>query len=169
MTETLQLPELNMIDAMTITQSTVEFLKKMRDDHDKMNREINAGITILRKVGNDDPEEEFQQKHPVRKASVWFDPNQEITEKVTLYHFYRDEFMKLLNMLIEEYGNNLIRCFETLKPLIVVLQPPLAEPSIENIVKLVKFFPDNTDIDPHALHAEFSYFVAHIDLLNKHF
>ena len=77
--------------------------------------------------------------------------------------------MKLLNMLIEEYGNNLIRCFETPKPLIGVLQPPLAEPSIENIVKLVKFFPDNTDIDPHALHAEFSYFVAHIDLLNKHF
>ena len=59
-----------MIDAMTITQSTVEFLKKMRDDHDTMNREIKAGITILRKVGNDDPEEEFQQKHRMRKASV---------------------------------------------------------------------------------------------------
>ena len=58
--------------------------------------------------------------------------------------------MKLLNMLIEELGNNLIRCFETLKRLIVVLRPPFAEPSIENIIKLVKFFTDNTDIDPHA-------------------
>ena len=72
-------------------------------------------------------------------------------------------------MLIEEYGNNLIRCFETVKPFIVVLRPPLAEPSIENIVKLVKFFPDNTDINPHVLHAEFSNFVAHIDLLNNTF
>ena len=49
--------------------------------------------------------------------------------------------MKLLNMLIEEYGNNLIRFFETLKPLLVVLQPPLAESSIEDIVKLVEFSP----------------------------
>ena len=77
--------------------------------------------------------------------------------------------MKLLNILIEEYGNNLIRCFETLKPLIVVLRPPLPELSIENIIKLVKFFPDNTDTDPHALHAEFSNFVARIDLLNNSF
>ena len=71
-----------------------------------------------------------------------------------------------MKTVIEEYGNNLIRCFETLKPLIVVLRPQLAEPSIENIVKLVKLFPDRTDINPHALHAELSNFVAHID---KHF
>ena len=54
--------------------------------------------------------------------------------------------MKLLNILIEEYGNNLIRCFETLKPLIVALRPPLPESSIENIIKLVKFFPDSIDL-----------------------
>ena len=77
--------------------------------------------------------------------------------------------MKLLNMLIEEYDNNLIRCFDTLKTLIVVLRPPLAEPSIENIIKVVKFFLDIIDIDPHALHAEFSNFVVHIDLLNNTF
>ena len=74
-----------------------------------------------------------------------------------------------LKNFIEGYGNNLIRCFEILKPVIVVLRPLLAEPSIENILNLVKFFPDSTDINPHALHAEFSYFVAHIDLLNNTF
>ena len=77
--------------------------------------------------------------------------------------------MKLLNMLIEEYGNDLIRCYETLRPLIVVLRPLPAKPSMENIVKLVTFFPNNTDIDPHALHAKFPNFVAHIDLLNNTF
>ena len=169
MTETLQSPELNIIDAMTIIQNTVEFLKKIRDDHDAMNQEINACITFLRKVGNDDPNKEFQRKHQTRKAPIRFDPNQDTTAKVTFHQFYQGEFMKLLNMLIEEYGNNLIRCFETLKPLIVVLRLLLAEPSIENIVKLIKFFLDNTDIDPHALHAEFSNFVAHIDFLNNTF
>ena len=59
----------------------------------------------------------------------------------------------------------MIQCFETLKLLIVVLRPPLAEPSIANMVKLVKFFPDNTGIDPQVLHDKFSNFVAHIDLL----
>ena len=62
-----------------------------------------------------------------------------------------------------EYGNNLIRHFETLKPLIVVLRPSLVEPSLENIVKLVKFFRNITDIDPHA------NFVARIDLLDDTF
>ena len=57
MTETLQSPELNIIDtiAMVIIQSTVELLKKIKDDRHTMNQEINAGITFLRKVGNDDP------------------------------------------------------------------------------------------------------------------
>ena len=137
----------------------MELLKKIRDDPDTMNQEINAGITFLWKVGNNDPEEELQREHRMRKAPIRFDSNQ----------FYRGEFMKLLNMLIEEYGNNLIRCFEELKPFIVVLRPPLAEPSIENIVKLVKFFPDNTDIDPHEFRVEFCNFVAHIDLLNNTF
>ena len=85
MTETLQLLELNIIDAMAIIQSTVELLKK-RDYHDTMNQKINPG--------------EFQRKRRMRKAPVRFDPNQETTAKVTLHQFYRGEFIKLLNMLI---------------------------------------------------------------------
>ena len=87
MTETLQSPESNIIDAMAIIQSTAVLLKKIRDDQDTMNQEINAGITFLRKVGKDDPEEEFQRKHRMRKAPIRFDPNQETTAKVTLHHF----------------------------------------------------------------------------------
>ena len=88
MTEILQSPELNVIDAMAIIQSTVELLKKIRDDHDRMNQEINTGITFLMKVGNDDLEEEFQWKHQMRKTPIRFGPNQETTAKVTLYQFY---------------------------------------------------------------------------------
>ena len=74
--------------------------------------------------------------------------------------------MKLLNMLIEEYDNNLIRCFDTLKN---IIENIIIENIIENIIKVVKFFLDIIDIDPHALHAEFSNFVVHIDLLNNTF
>ena len=62
-TETLQSPLLNIIDALAIIRSTVESLKKIQDEYNTMNQEINAGITFLRKVGNDDLEEEFQRKH----------------------------------------------------------------------------------------------------------
>ena len=63
MTETLQSPELKIVDAMVIIQSTVQLLKKIRDDRDTVIQEINAGIIkLLKNVGNDDAEEEFQWK-----------------------------------------------------------------------------------------------------------
>ena len=115
--ETLQSPQLNIIDAMAIIQSKVELLKKIKDDHDA----INAGMTISRKVGNDNLKEEFQRKH--QKSTNLIRPNQETTAKITFRQFYQVKFMKVLNMLIEEYAIDCIRCFETLKPFIVVLQP----------------------------------------------
>ena len=39
-TETLQSPELNIIYATAIIQSTVELLKKTKDDHDSMNHVV---------------------------------------------------------------------------------------------------------------------------------
>ena len=89
MTETLQSPELKIVDAMVIIQSTVQLLKKIRDDRDTVVQEINAGIiTLLKNVGNDDAEEEFQWKQQVRKAPIRFYQNQDTAEKITLHHFY---------------------------------------------------------------------------------
>ena len=39
--------------------------------------------------------------------------------------------------------------------------------STESTVKLVKFFPDSTDIDPHASHGKFSNILAHIRLAEQ--
>ena len=84
MTETLQLPELNIVDAMTIIRAQLSCWRKLRDDHDTMNQEIDADITFLRKDGNNDPEEEFQRKQWMRKTQIQFEPNQETTAKITL-------------------------------------------------------------------------------------
>ena len=99
--------------------------------HDAMNQEINAGITFLTKAGNNDPEEKFRWRHRMGSAPIRFGPNQETIAKITLHQLYQGEFMKLLNLLIEEYGNNLVRCFETLKPPIVLLRPQLTEPYLQ--------------------------------------
>ena len=49
----------------------------------------------------------------------------------------------------------------------VVLKPPLTEPSVDDIIDLVRFFPSNLSIDPHILHVEFSSFVSHVNLVKK--
>ena len=84
MTETLQLPELNIVDAMSIIPAQLSCWRKLRDDYDTMNQEIDADITFLRKVGNNDPEEEFQRKQWMRKTQIQFEQNQETTAKITL-------------------------------------------------------------------------------------
>ena len=88
MTETLQSLEFKVVDAMVIIQSTVQLLKKIRDDHDTVSQEIDDGIKFLRKLGNDDPEEVFQRKHCVRKEPIQFDPKQHTAKKISLHQFY---------------------------------------------------------------------------------
>ena len=97
------------------------------------------------------------------------DESQATGVSMSFHQYYRSEFKEFLNVLIVQYGANLTRCFETLKPLMVVLKHPLTEPSIDDIVDLVRFFPSNLSIDPHILHAEFSNFVSHVNLVEKTF
>ena len=165
MTEPLQAEELNIIDAMTVIESTVELLKRIKDDEDTMNKEMDAGIEFLQKLGVADPMEEYRRKHRMRRVHVRLDENQATGVSMSFHQYYRSE--GFLNVLIVQYGENLTRCFETLKPLMVVLKPPLTEPSIDDIIDLVRFSPSNLTIDPHILHAEFSNFVSHVNLVNK--
>ena len=169
MTELLQAEELNIIDAMTVIESTVDLLKRIKDDEDTMNKEMDAGIEFLQKSGVADPMEEYRRKHRMRRVPVRLDENQATGVPMSFHQYYRSDFKEFLNVLIVQYGENLTRCFETFKPLMVVLKPPLTELSIDDIIYLVKFFPSNLSIDPHILHAEFSNFVSHVNLVKKTF
>ena len=111
--------------------------------------------------------EEYRRKHRMRRVHVRLDENQATGVSMSFHQYYRGEFTEFLNVLIVQYGENLTRCFETLKPLMVVLKPHLTEPSIDDIIDLVRFFPSNLSIDPHILHAEFSNFVSHVNLERK--
>ena len=76
MTELLQAGELNIIDAMTVIESTVDLLKRIKDDEDTMNKEMDAGIEFLQKLGVADPMEEYRRKHRMRRVPVHLDENQ---------------------------------------------------------------------------------------------
>ena len=52
-------------------------------------------------------------------------------------------------------GDNLIECFEAVKPLSTVLQPPL-----KDIQEIVSLFPSSMPVDSFVLHAEFGNFVS---------
>ena len=169
MTLVLQTEELNVIDALTIIESTVELMKRIRDDEDEMNGEIDAAIVFLHKLGVEDPDEEFNRKHRVRRMPSRFDDNNDNVSVRNMKQFFRSEFNSFLDILIVEYGDNLARSFETLKPLYAVLKPPLSIPSIAEIEAILKFFPQPNTIDVYPLHAEFINFVAHTQLREQGF
>ena len=66
---------------------------------------------------------------------------------------------EVLDSLIMEYRDDIKQCLEKLKPLAEVLQPPLAEPTNEQIESLSRLFPPSVKINPECLCAEFSVFV----------
>ena len=160
MTEALQAEELNIVDAMTIIRATVEILKGINDDSHSMDDEIHAGIAYAGKLGGD-PEAEFNRKHRVRRRPRRIEDNPDSQATLTMMEFYRREFKTVLDTQIIQLGDNLIQCFEAVKPLATVLQPPLKQPNIEDVQELVSLFPSNMPVDPFVLHAEFGNFVSH--------
>ena len=72
-----------------------------------------------------------------------------------MIQFYRSEFKSVLETQIIQLGDNLIQCFEAVKPLATVLQPPLKHPDFKDVQEFVSLFPSNIPVDPFVLHAEF--------------
>ena len=147
-----------------VIEGTVSLLRTVRCDQSAMDEQINAAVTFLRKVSTEDPIQEFRRKHRRRQVPIRFDPNR-TTPEIQMTQFYRMEFNKFLDLVITEYGDNLNSCLEKIKPLVIVLKPPVSIPAIDDIKALVEFFPRTIEIDPYVLHAEFSIFVAHVDAL----
>ena len=168
MTEALQAENLNIIDAMAIISATVENLKRINEDASAMDGEIQAGIQYATNLGGD-PEAEFRRKHRTRRLPRRIDDNPETQAELTMIQFYRQEFTKVLDTQIVQFGNNLAQCLQAVKPLATVLQPPLQQPKLEDVNEVVQLFPSNMPVDPFALHAEFGNFVSHVQLKNKKF
>ena len=75
----------------------------------------------------------------------------------------------MLNMQITRIGDNLTVCLSIVEPNAKVLQLPLQEAKLEDVVKMVKLFPPNLEVNPFAFHAEFCNFVSHVGVMNANF
>ena len=126
MTEALQSEELNIIDALTIIESTVHSLRKIIEDEDAMVAEIHAGIKFVEKVGGD-AVREFERKHRRRRRPVRFDENADNEAELDITSFFKREFKEVLDVQVTQFSDNLARCLESIKPLASVLQPPLKD------------------------------------------
>ena len=92
----------------------------------------------------------------VRRPPRKIDDNLDSQVTIKILQFYRREFKTVLHVQIVQLGDNLIQCYEAVKPLATVLQIPL-----KDVQEIVSLFPSNMPIDPFVLHAEFRNFVSH--------
>ena len=159
MTEALQSEEMNVLDAMVIVKCTVESLNNIRKNDAAMEHQIEAAIIFAEKVG-EHPIAEFQRRHRFRRQPTRFEENAETQVNMTIVRFYKKEFNEVLDVQIQQFGDNLEQRLQGIKPL-SILQPPFKEPSLQEINDLVEMFPASLTIDPFSLQAEFGNFVNH--------
>ena len=95
-TEALQAENLNVVDAIIIIMATAESVKRINDDEKAMDDEIQAGIVFAKKLGGN-PEAEFSRKHRVRRPPRRIDNNSNTKAELSIFQFYRREFMKVLD------------------------------------------------------------------------
>ncbi|XP_028418765.1 zinc finger MYM-type protein 1-like [Dendronephthya gigantea] len=122
MTEILQKEELNIIDAITIMESTIKSLESVANDSDAMNAEIQAATVFAERLGVD-VESDFRRHHRLRKPPRRIDDNPSNTVALSLESFYRKEFKAVLDTQITRYKEVYNSSKETTGPLIDVLHP----------------------------------------------
>ncbi|CAB3981323.1 zinc finger MYM-type 1-like [Paramuricea clavata] len=161
MTATLQSEDLNVIDAITIVQSTVNNLQNVNDNIDGMNKEIQAAASFAEKHGVD-VGSDFLRYHRQRKPSRRIDDNPNTTANLNVESFYRKEFKAVLDTQINTFTDVLENCVATIKPLFQALQPGQEPSSIQTFEALAKFHPDKDRPDPDALISEIETFKLHL-------
>lgn len=157
LTTEMQKPELNILDALTLIDATVTSLEKIRNSEDEMNNQIQSSVEFAKSLGLK-PEEEFARKRP-RRVSIRVDDRPETAAAIQFQEYHRKGMCEVLDSLIMEYRDDIKQCLEKLKPLAEVLQPPLAEPTDEQLESVSRLFPPSVAINPECLCAEFSVFV----------
>ena len=97
---------------------------------------IDSGISYTKKKGGDN-HEEYGRKHRARCKPARIDGQPEKAPK-TIFQFHGKEFNEVLNMEITSLGDNLAVCLSIVEPIAKVLQLPLLEAKLGDVVKMVK-------------------------------
>ena len=57
--------------------------------------------------------------------------------------------IEVLDSLSTEYRDNIWDCLEKIKPLAVILRPPMTQPMFEQVELVAGLFPPSVSVDPH--------------------
>ena len=106
LTKQLQEEELNIVEALTIIDATVENLKFMRNDEKGLNAEIESMVAFGSKV-EIDALAEYIRHHRTRRPPASIDDNPDQTAEISFQEFYRKEMRLVLDSLIVEYADNI--------------------------------------------------------------
>jgi hypothetical protein len=99
LTENLEATELNIVDALILLKQAIDDLIKMRDDNKLMDDLIESAIIFAKKL-NINPEVDFNRHHQRRLKSKKVDSNSSTQCIIDLKAFYRVEFKKVFDTLI---------------------------------------------------------------------
>ena len=116
-----------------------------------------------------DAHAQYERKHRVRYQPARIDGKPLTAAKLDIYQFYRKEFHEVVNVQITKLGDNIVVCLHAVEPIAKILQPPLQQPTLEDIFEMAKLFPPAMDVDPYSFHAEFGNFVSYSELKNSKF
>ena len=156
LTVEMQKSELNILNALSMIDSTVTSLERIRNSESEINNQVQASVQFAKSFGLD-PEEEFTQKR-TRKTSSRIDENPHCAAVTQFHAHYRKCMIEVLDSLITEYKDDSKNCLEKIKPLAQVLQPPITIPTPQQIEAVIQLFPPSITVNPECLAAEFEVF-----------
>ena len=99
-----------------------------------------AGICYTKKMGGD-AHAQYEGKHRVRYQPAGIDGQPLTAAKLDIYQSYRKEFHEVLNVLITKLGDNLVVCLHAVEPIAKILQPPLQQPTLEDVFEMARLSP----------------------------
>ena len=157
LTVQMQNPELNILDGLALIDNTVTSLERIRSTESELNDQIDASVKFAETLGSN-PSDEFAKKSG-RRISRHLDDNPETSAVISLHASYRKCMIEVLDSLITEYRDNIRDCLEKIKPLAVILQPPMTQPMFEQVELVAGLFPPSVTVDSSSLAAELEIFV----------
>ena len=165
LTVQMQKPELNILDGLQLIDETVRSLERIRNTESELNDQIDASVEFAKTLGSN-PEEEFARKSN-KRSSRRLDDNPETLAIMSLKTNYRKCMIEVLDSLIREYRDNIKSCLQKIKPLAVILQPPLTKPNFEQVEKVTELFPPSISVDCMSQYAELEIFVNFVNETEK--
>ena len=160
-TEIFQKEDLNIIDAISVIESTIKSLERVNNDVDAMNSEIQAAVAFAEHL-DVNVDSDFQRYHRYRKPSGRIDENPSNATSFSLHSFYRKEFKAVLDTQIGTYTEVHNNSKETTRPLIDTLHPEKKATPLDLFEELTEFFPPDQKPDPEALMSEMEIFRCHL-------